>query len=66
MEEFISDHGLFSCYEGNKERRTGKDLATFFQGWQDVGSRAGFTSSGPPPPWTSKFPFSIFLHDVWP
>ena len=29
-EKLISDHGLFSSFEGNKERRTGKILGDFF------------------------------------
>ena len=41
-----------------------KDAQGF--GWLDAGSRAGFTSSRPPPPWTSLFQFSIFLYGVWP
>ena len=32
----------------------------------DAGSRAGFTSSKFPPPWTSVFQFSSFLYYVWP
>ena len=50
----------------NKERRTGqirgasfRDAHTF--GRLDAGSRASFTSSKPPPPWTSVyFIFSYF------
>ena len=67
----MSDHGHFSSYEGhNKERRTG-DSSGFFKDAQgfgrlDAGSRAGFTSSRPPPPWTSVFQFSLSLYDVWP
>ena len=30
----------------------------------DAGSRAGFTSSRPPPPWTSVFRFSLFLYKM--
>ena len=67
----MSDHGHFSSYEGHKERRTGKDSWGFFKDAQDfgrldAGSRAGFTSSRPPPPWTSVFHFSLFLYNVWP
>ena len=51
----MSDHGLFSSYEGHKERRTGKirgDFSSDAQGFGrlDAGSRAAFTSSKPPPP----------------
>ena len=49
----------------------GQDSWGFFNDAQgfgrlDAGSRAGFTSSRPPPPWTSVFQFSLFLYDVWP
>ena len=62
----MSDYGNFSSYEGHKERRTGKIRGAFFkdaQGFRrlDAGLRAGFTSSRPPPPWTSIFHVSIFL-----
>ena len=55
----------------NKERRTGKIRGAFFRNAQgfgrlDDGSRVGFTSSRPPPPWTSVFQFSLSLYDVWP
>ena len=51
------------------ERRTGKIRGFFFkdsQGFErlDAGSRAGFTSSRPPPPWTSVFQFSLFLYTM--
>ena len=67
----MSDHGHFSSYEGHKERQTGKRFGGFFKDAQgfgrlDAGSRAGFTSSRSPPPWTSVFQFSLFLYDVWP
>ena len=67
----MSDHGYFSSYKGHKERRTGKIRGGFFkdaQGFErlDAGSRAGFTRSRPPPPWTSVFQFSFFLYDMWP
>ena len=41
-----------------------KDAQGF--GRLDAGSRAGFTSSRPPPPWTSVFQFFLFLYNVWP
>ena len=61
----MSDHGLISSYEGHKERRTGKIHGAFFLdasgfGRLDAGSRAGFTSPRPPPPWTSVFQFPYF------
>ena len=56
----MSDHGLISSYEGHKERRTGKFMGLFFFGRLDAGSRAGFTSPRPPPPWTSVFQFPYF------
>ena len=61
----MSDHGLISFYEVHKERRTGKICGAFCkdaQGFRrlDAGSRAGFTSSRPPPPWTSVFQFPYF------
>ena len=66
----MSGHCNFTSYEGHKERRTGKirGACKNAQGFGrlDAGSRAGFTSSRPPPPWTSVFQFSLFLYDVWP
>ena len=67
----MSDYGIYYFYEGHRKRRTGKIRGGFFkdaQGFErlDAGSRAGFTSSRPPP-WTSSvFQFSLFLYDVWP
>ena len=51
------DHGLISSYEGHKERRTGEIRGSFSGihrsfGQLDAGSRAGYTSSRSPPPWT--------------
>ena len=70
-EKLMSDHRLFSSYEGQQGAANGQDSWDFFRDAQDfrrldVGWRAGFTSSGPPPPWTSVFQFSLFLYDVWP
>ena len=70
-EKLISDHGLFHSYEGQQEAANGQDSCFFFRDAQsfgrlDAGSRAGSTSSKPPPPWTSVFQFSLFLYDVWP
>ena len=68
----MSDRGRhFSSYEGDKERRTGKIRGAFLKDVQgfgrlDAGSRAGFTSSRLPPPWTSVFQFFLFLYIVWP
>ena len=61
----MPDHSHFSSYEGHKERRTGKIRGAFFRDAQDFGrldaaSRAGSTSSRPPPPWTSVFQFPYF------
>ena len=66
MEKLISDHGHFSSYEGRMERRAGKFKDAQGFGRLDASSCAGFTSSRPPPPWTSVFQFSLFLYDVWP
>ena len=61
----MSDHGLFSFYEGqqgsaNEQASWGflRDAQRF--GRMDAGSRADFTSSRPPPPWTSIFQFPYF------
>ena len=68
----MSDHGRhFSSYEGHKKAANGQDSWGFFKDVQgfgplDAGSRAGFTSSRPPPPWTSVFHFFLFLYNVWP
>ena len=63
----ISDHGLFSSYEGQQEAANGQDSCGFFRDAQghgrlDAGSRAGFISSRPPLPLTSAFQFSLFLY----
>ena len=68
----MSDHGLFSSYKGLHGGANGQDSWGFFRDAQgfgrlDTGSRAGFASSRPPPPWTSVCEFSFFfLYDVWP
>ena len=67
----MSDHGLISSYAGHKERRTGEIRGPFSGmhrgfGRLDACSRAGSTSSRPPPPWTSVFQFYFFLYNVWP
>ena len=62
----MSEHGLFSSYEGLPGAANGQDAWGFFRdaqgfGWLDAGPRAGFTSSRPPlPPWASVFQFSFF------
>ena len=66
-EKLIFDHGLFSSYEGRQEAANGKESWGFCRDAQgfgrlDAGSCAGFTSSRPPPPWTSIFQFS-FLYE---
>ena len=66
----MSDHGLFASYEGQVGAANGQDSWGFFRdalgsGRPNAGSRAGFTSSRPPPPpWPSVFQFSLFLYDV--
>ena len=70
-ENLMSDHGLLSSYKGRQGAANGQDSWGFSRdahGFRrlDIGSRAGFTSSRPPPPWTSAFQFSLFLYDVWP
>ena len=60
-----SDHGMFSSYEGQHGGATGQDSWGFFRdaqgfGQLDTGSRAGFTSSRPPPchgPWYFDFAY---------
>ena len=57
----------FLPMRANKERRTGKIRGFFFRDAQgfgrlDASSRAGFSSSRPPPRWTSVFHFSVFLY----
>ena len=71
-EKLVSDHGHFSSYEGRtKGAANGQDSWGFFKDAQGfgrlvAGSRAAFTSSRPPPPWTSVFQFFLFLYNVWP
>ena len=64
---------LFSSLISGHLKRTiiqnGQDSWGFFKNAQgfgrlDAGSRAGFTSSRPPPPWTSVFRFSLFLYKM--
>ena len=57
------------CARELKARRSGKIRGAFFRDAQgfgrlDADSRAGFTSSRPPPPWPSEFHFSLILYDV--
>ena len=59
-EKLISDHRLFSFYEGQQGAASGPGSWSFFRDAQgfgrlDAGSRAGLPSSGPPSPWTSVF-----------
>ena len=62
----------FFFLRGPQGAANGQDSWEFFKdarsfGWLDAGSRAGFTSSRPPPPWTSVFQFFLLcLYDVWP
>ena len=69
-EKLISDHGLFSSYEGQKGAANGNDSWNTFQGCAglgqlDAGSSAGFTSLRPSPPRTSVFQCSLLLYGVW-
>ena len=67
-EKLISDHhSIFSSYEGLQGAANGQYSWGFFRDAQGfgrlyAGSRAGFTSSRFPPPWTSVFQFSLFLY----
>ena len=67
-EKLISDHGLFSSYEGQQGAANYKIPRAFFKGlWTafiDAGSRAGFTRSRPRPLWTSILFIYLFLHGV--
>ena len=70
-EKLMSEHGFFSFYEGQQRAANGQDSWGFFRDAQGLGrlvagSRAGSTSSRPPPPWTSIFLFFLFLYDAWP
>ena len=66
----MSDHGLFSSYEGHKERRTGKIRGAFsgmhraLDGWMLTRAPAspapGLCHYGP-----RYFKFSLFLYNVW-
>ena len=62
----MSDHGLFSSYEGQEGAANGQDSWGVFRDAQgcgrlDAGSRTSFTRSRPPPPWTSVFHLFLFL-----
>ena len=70
-EKLISDHGLFSSYEGQQGAAIGQDSCDVISGMHRASdgrvlARTGFPNSRPLPPWTSLFQFSIFLHDMWP
>ena len=59
----------FFFLRGPQGAANGQDSWGFFKNAQgfgrlDAGSRAGFTSSRPPPPWTSVFQFSLFLYKM--
>ena len=65
----MSDHDLFSSYEGEEGAANRQDSWVIFRDAQgfgrlDADSRASFTGSRPPPLWTSEFQFSLFLYDV--
>ena len=61
----------FFFLRGPQGAANGQDSWGFFKDAQgfgrlDAGSSAGFTSSRPPPPWTSVFQLSLLLYNVWP
>ena len=60
----MSDHGHFSSYEDHRSGEWARFQGLFKDtqgfGRLDAGSRAGFASSRPPPPWTSVFQCSYF------
>ena len=61
----------FFFLRGPQGAANGQDLCGFFKDAQgfgrlDAGSHAGFSSSRPPPPWTSVFQCFLFLYNVWP
>ena len=67
----MSDHGIFSSYEGEQEAVNGRDSWGFLRDAQgfgrlDAGSLTDFASSRPPPSWTLVFQFSLFPYDVGP
>ena len=62
-----ADHGSFFFLRGPQGAANGQYSSGFFRdaqgfGRSDAGSRAGFTSSRPPPPWTSVFQVFICLY----
>ena len=66
----MPNHGLLFPYEGLQGAANGQDSWGFFkdaQGFRrlDAGSRAGFTNSRSPPPWTSVTQLFLVLYDVW-
>ena len=70
VSEVKADVGTRSFFflRGSQGAANGQDSWGFFRDVQgfgrlDAGSRAGFTSSRPPPPWTSVFEFSLFLYN---
>ena len=67
----MSDHGLFSFYEGQQGAANGQDSWGFLRDAQgfgrlDAGSRADFTSTKPPPPWTTviQFPYCYTMYGL--
>ena len=70
-EKLMSDLDLFCFYVSRQGAKNGQYSWVFLKhaqgfGWLNADSRADFTSSRSPPPWTSIFPFSVFMYDVWP
>ena len=70
-EKLMSDHRIFTSYESQQGAANGQDSCVLFKDVQgfgrlDTGSRAEFTSSRPPRPWTSVFQFSIIAYEMWP
>ena len=67
----ISDQDLLSSCDSQRRAVNEQDLRTLFRGAQGFGqlgavSRASFTGSRPPPPWTSVLFVFLLLYDVWP
>ena len=65
-EKLISDHGLFSSYEGQQRAANGLNSWDFFRNAQSFGrldadSDDSFTSLRPPPPRYFNFPYLCMM-----